>query len=57
MKSPSKARFQPYLKTRATSAATAEFAMKSLRGQTAKELNPGAALMVSHRAQYELNDL
>jgi hypothetical protein len=30
--------------------------MKSLRGQTAKELNPGAALIVSHRAQYELND-
>jgi hypothetical protein len=48
-------RFQPYyLKTRATAAATADFAMKSLRGQTAKELNPQGALMASHSWQCEL---
>lgn len=45
--SPIKPRFHPYLKTRATAAATAQFAMKSLRGETAHELNPEAALMVS----------
>jgi hypothetical protein len=48
VRSPIKARFQPYLKSRATAAATAEFAMKSLRGQTAPELNPEGALMASY---------
>lgn len=48
VKPKSPTRFEPYLKRRATAAATADFAMKSLRGQTAREMNPGAALMVSY---------
>lgn len=46
--SPVKIRFEPYLKARATAAATAQFAMRSLWGQMARELNPKAALMASH---------
>jgi hypothetical protein len=46
--SPVKIRFEPYLKARATSPASAQFAMKSLWGQTARELYPEAALMASY---------
>lgn len=51
MKSPRKPasglRFQPYFKSRETTAVIAEFAMKSLRGETAKGLNPGDAFKAS----------
>ncbi|KAG2040849.1 hypothetical protein BDR03DRAFT_1007631 [Suillus americanus] len=43
--SPTKPRFHPYLKSRGTAAATTQFALDSLQGLTAKELNPGTALM------------
>jgi hypothetical protein len=45
--SPTKPRFHPYLKSRGTAAATTQFTLDSLQGLNAKELNPGAALMVS----------
>ncbi|KAG1785600.1 uncharacterized protein HD556DRAFT_1450569 [Suillus plorans] len=57
VKPKSPTRFEPYLKRRATAAATADFAMKSLRGQTAREMNPGAALMAKDIFTRGLDDL
>lgn len=48
LSSPTKPRYHPYMKSRGPSAATVQFAMDSLQGLTAHELNPGAALMVSN---------
>ncbi|KAG1777164.1 hypothetical protein EV702DRAFT_1197483 [Suillus placidus] len=57
LKPKSPTRFEPYLKCRATAAATVDFAMKSLRGQTAREMNPGAALMAKDIFTRGLDDL
>ncbi|KAG2352871.1 hypothetical protein BDR07DRAFT_1497469 [Suillus spraguei] len=55
--SPTKPRFHPYLKSRGTAAATAQFALDSLQGQNAHELNPGAALMAKEIFTRGLADL
>ncbi|KAG1889918.1 hypothetical protein F4604DRAFT_1673439 [Suillus subluteus] len=55
---PSRARgFTQYLKYRGTAAATAQFALDSLQGQNAHELNPGAALMAKEIFTHGLADL
>ncbi|KAG1837636.1 hypothetical protein DFJ58DRAFT_846384 [Suillus subalutaceus] len=45
--SPTKPRFHPYVKSRGTAAATTQFALDSLQGLTAKELNPGCYIDVA----------
>ncbi|KAG1858450.1 hypothetical protein DFJ58DRAFT_726694 [Suillus subalutaceus] len=57
LSSPTKPRFHPYMKSRGPSAATAQFAMDSLQGLTAHELNPGAALMAKEIFTRGLADL
>ncbi|KAG2068955.1 hypothetical protein BDR04DRAFT_1157196 [Suillus decipiens] len=55
--SPTKPRFHPYLKSRGAAAATTQFALDSLQGLNAKELNPGAALMAKEVFIHGLVDL
>ncbi|KAG2040819.1 hypothetical protein BDR03DRAFT_980015 [Suillus americanus] len=55
--SSTKPRFHLYLKSRGTAAATTQFALDSLQGLTAKELNPGAALMAEKVFTRGLADL